>query len=362
MIKHIQAGILDMSFSGGEERLDSLIDFASRENPKRGFLFVSKVLGKHIPVDPGVMRAIYNELADLCCVDDSVYVVGMSETATGLGAGVADSISRKNRECEVFYQHTTRHILDCPTWFTLKEAHSHAVDHIMYQPNDEVYLGVMSVKKLILVDDEITTGRTLFLLASLIKDKITSINEVVIITLANWMNKDNTKKFDDLGVSIKFVQLMKGRFTFMPDPEFKVRLPENIDNDVCKAKSRDDLGRTGLKMPYELDCIEVTSNKSLQPVVIVGTGEHLYYPFLLAERLAEKVDVVFQSTTRSPILRGDAVKRKIRFDIENGKVNFIYNLPKDRKVLVVSENETNYLLLAAQEEGSNGYSEAFING
>jgi hypothetical protein len=29
-----------------------LFDFAERRNPKRAFLFVSKVLGRHIPVKP----------------------------------------------------------------------------------------------------------------------------------------------------------------------------------------------------------------------------------------------------------------------------------------------------------------------
>ena len=33
-------------------RLTELCGFASRQNPKRAFLFVSKVLGKHIPVKP----------------------------------------------------------------------------------------------------------------------------------------------------------------------------------------------------------------------------------------------------------------------------------------------------------------------
>ena len=355
-----------MNFSNGEERLDDLIDFASRENQKRGFLFVSKVLGKHIPVAPAVMRAIYNELADLCYIDESTYVIGMAETATGLGAGVADSLSKKNPDCDVFYQHTTRHKLDHPVWFTLDEIHSHAVDHIMYQPNQDIYPRVMSATKLILVDDEVTTGRTLCLLASRVIDRIPSIKELVIVTLANWINKGHAGMFDDLGVSVKFVQLLKGEFTFTPNPDFNVRLPDNVDDDVCYVESRDDLGRTGLKMPYQTEYDKILPyGHSHEPTVVVGTGEHLYYPFLLAEHLAKEGDVVFQSTTRSPILKGDAIKRKICFDAGNAKVNFIYNLPPDRKIRIFCENENSHemngLLKGAIEEVENEHIKSFIN-
>ena len=36
--------------------LEDLLDFAQRINPKRAFLFFSKVLGRHVPVAPSVMR------------------------------------------------------------------------------------------------------------------------------------------------------------------------------------------------------------------------------------------------------------------------------------------------------------------
>lgn len=355
MIKQIQAGTLDIDFSYGQERLDDLLEFASRENQKRGFLFVSKVLGKHIPVAPAVMRAVYDELAELCHVDCGTYVIGMAETATGLGAGFADSLARKNPHYNVFYQHTTRHKLDHPIWLTLDEIHSHAVDHILYRPCECLHQDVMSAEKLILVDDEVTTGRTLLLLASGVIAKIPSIKEVIVVTLASWLKKENISNFDGLDVPVSFVQLLRGEFTFTPNSDFKVRLPGNVDDGLCYDESRDDLGRTGLKMPYQLEDDQTFSDVNLnEPTVVVGTGEHLYYPFLLAERLSKKADTVFQSTTRSPIMKGDAIKRKVRFDPGNGKVNFIYNLPQDRKMLMLCEStnaiEVNGLLRGEQEE------------
>ena len=45
--------------------LRELIGFASRENNKRGFLFVSKVLGKHIACKPSSMENIHKSLAEM---------------------------------------------------------------------------------------------------------------------------------------------------------------------------------------------------------------------------------------------------------------------------------------------------------
>jgi len=338
MNKKIQAGILDLSFSMGQARLDELMAFASRENHKRGFLFVSKVLGKHIPVQPQKMREIYNELALLCELNQDAYIIGMSETATGLGAGVADSLARQNPRLNIYYQHTTRHQLDYPLWFSLNESHSHAVDHLLYEPDSQLKTEICATKQLILVDDEISTGKTLLQLALGIIKKIPAIKSLTIVTLVSWLKESDLAAFDKLGIPVKFIELIKGEFNFKANPDFNVQLPENIDKALCTQKSRTDLGRLALKMPYQLKTSEFKAEN--KACVVVGTGEHLYLPFLVAETLSATTDVLFQSTTRSPILEGDAIQHKISFDNGAGKQHFIYNLPLDRKVFVLCENNS----------------------
>ncbi len=337
MKKHIQAGTLNMEFTEGFSRLDELMAFASRENQKRGFLFVSKVLGKHIPVEPKNMRAIYDELADKCELHsgERAFVIGMAETATGLGAGVADSLARQNAKADVYYQHTTRHHLDTDIWFTLDEAHSHAVDHIMYLPPADLVSEIKQTQRLILVDDEVTTGRTLLLLAKRFIEKVPSIKKIEIITLASWLSEDALAAFDELGCEVCFIQLLKGDVSFDANPEFKASLPKNVDADLNYQDSRQDLGRRAMKMPYHLTDADLLSIQQDidDGITVVGLGEHLYYPFLLAEKLAEQGPTLFQSTTRSPILKGDAIERKVCFDPGNGKDNFIYNLPKQPVLL-----------------------------
>jgi hypoxanthine phosphoribosyltransferase len=345
IIREIQAGQLAITLDNGQDRFDDLVTLASRENQKRSFLFVSRVLGKHIPVQPKIMRSIYDELADLCIIDSSTYVVGMAETATGLGAGVADSLSKRYPKQAIFYQHTTRYQLNHPIWFTLDESHSHAVDQFFYKPEKNIRQSIQTVKQLILVDDEITTGRTLHLLATKIRQKIPSIKKIVILSLVNWLSTPSQKAFHSLHLPIQWIHLIKGQFTFTQNKDFNVSLPKQVDDQISTEASSNDLGRIGLKMPYvlskkSLDFSNQLKRYSKEPIAIIGTGEHLYYPFLMAEVIEKTHNVLFHSTTRSPILKGDAIQHKIQFDAKNGKYHFLYNSSKNRKRLIFWENQS----------------------
>lgn len=362
MIRHIRAGKLNIQLTCGHERFDELMALASRENHKRGFLFVSRVLGKHIPVRPSTMRAIYDTLAEKCKITKNTFVMGMAETATGLGAGIADSLARQHPYHEVYYQHTTRHHLpNHAIWFAIKESHSHAVDHLIYEPSGPVRAGLDHCEQLILVDDEATTGNTLLQLAEQTLKKLPKLQKLQIVTLANWLTPHRRAAFAKLSIPVEFVQLMQGTFEFEPKTNHQVQTPETVDNDLCHLAARADLGRTGMKMPYTLTVADLehrdehqgqTNSAHSDPIphhqhsratdkkVVIGTGEHLYLPFLIAEQLEHQgTDVLFQSTTRSPILLGDAIARKTRFFVRNQKENYIYNLPKNRQQLILVETE-----------------------
>jgi hypothetical protein len=45
------------------ERIHALCDFAARANPKRGFLIVSRVLGRHLPTPPEALCTAADALA-----------------------------------------------------------------------------------------------------------------------------------------------------------------------------------------------------------------------------------------------------------------------------------------------------------
>src|SRR3546814_7864377 len=57
----LSTGTLELVIEHAAE-LDAFCDFAARANPKRGFLIVSKVLGRHLPASPNAMRGAMDEL------------------------------------------------------------------------------------------------------------------------------------------------------------------------------------------------------------------------------------------------------------------------------------------------------------
>ena len=71
---------------------------------------------------------------------------------------------------------------------------------------------------------------------------------------------------------------------------------------------------------------------------MIGTGEYAYTPFRLALALEEAgYDVRFQSTTRSPILVGDAIASRREFPDHHGDgiPNYLYNLDADRLPVII---------------------------
>ena len=320
--------------------LEELLGFASRQNPKRGFLFLSKVLGKHVPCRPFRMREIYDRLAgELRTLAGPVAVIGMAETATGLGGGVADSLVKETGREDVLYLHTTRHRLDVPALIAFDECHSHAPDHILYAPLGKWAGLFQRTRNLVLVDDEISTGRTLRLLAERVAAHLPGLRQIVLVSIVNWLAPSQRHWIENFGKPVRFASLLEGGFEFTLDPGYQPVPPPRLAAVRRSRYARADTGRTGLFPAAEqrLPAGRVPSG----PLVLVGTGEFAYQPFLVAERLEKKgYDVLFQSTTRSPIAEGDGIQRKLCFTDEHGEgvANYIYNLPTDRCVIAAYEH------------------------
>src|SRR3546814_5484099 len=83
--------------------LDAFCDFAARANPKRGFLIVSKVLGRHLPASPNAIRGAMDELGQKLPADlpGPIVFLGMAETATALGQGVFAAYLDRSEERRV---------------------------------------------------------------------------------------------------------------------------------------------------------------------------------------------------------------------------------------------------------------------
>ncbi|MBK1702552.1 phosphoribosyltransferase domain-containing protein [Thiococcus pfennigii] len=321
--------------------LARLIGFASRQNPRRGFLFVSRVLGKHVPCAPRVMRDTYERLARaLGDVPGPVLAIGLAETATGLGGGIADSLARGRARDDVLFQHTTRHRLDVPVLLRFDEVHSHAPDHILYRPDPALAARYRATETLVLIDDEITTGRTLTRLADALAGHLPALREIVILSLVNWLDPTARDRIAAaLPVSTRFVSLLDGTFDFQPDPAFAPTLPAGVlAQRPAPRPARADLGRRALVMPPDgaaiartaQDLVQGLADRPPEAVTVIGTGELAYPAFLVAEALeACGREVRFQGTTRSPILPGGAIADSLGCLDEHGEgvQNYLHNPP-----------------------------------
>lgn len=320
-----------------------LFGFAERRNPKRAFLFVSKVLGRHIPVRPSIMAASFESLAAEIPTDlpGPVLVIGMAETAVGLGAGVHRAFSATRPD--TIYLVSTRHPLGTELFTRFEEEHSHASAHLIHMPIDpEVREMMLQARSLILVDDEASTGKTFVNLhRALVDAGLSNIERVVTCVLTDWSAGAVGKAIGDSATS---VSLMKGSYQFHEDPS--APLPDMPDVDRVSIgewplSAQKDWGRLGVRSVEDTLAPDLQVNPG-EKIIVIGTSEFVWRPFLLAERFERAgADVHFSSTSRSPIALGHAIQHALSFSDNYGLgiPNFIYNVKPGQfdRVLICSE-------------------------
>jgi adenine/guanine phosphoribosyltransferase-like PRPP-binding protein len=352
----IQAGCLTLTLQREELPLESCVAFATRQNPRRLYLFVSKVLGKHWPVKPSLMRDVHARLAaKIADWPGPLLVIGLAETATALGRGVAEEAASRTGRDDILYLQTTRYRLSRPLAFGFDERHSHAPDHVVYLPQPALQPLFRTARTLVLVDDEISTGRTLAELARACLEINPGIERIAFACITQWLGDARRRELAAmLERPVLFPALIEGCFQFEADPSFPLpTLPSSMadpsrDHDGIVA----DPARTGLiggrwRSPDQLSFPPAGGREPGigrdrdQPLVVIGTGEYTYAPFRFALALEEEGhDVRFQSTTRSPILMGDAIASRREFpdNYGDGIANYLYNLDPERLPIICYEH------------------------
>lgn len=317
-------------------QVTDLLEFAERINPKRAFLFVSKVLGKHIPVKPSVMTKAYKDLVGQMLELDSkskTTVVTMAETAVGLGAGVYREIKYKNPELDAVFMCTTRsEINGAERLGEFHEEHSHATRHFVYKSADEsINNHVLDTETLILIDDEATTGKTFFnLYKELERVGLTKVKKLILITLVDWSQPELLGTID--GVEIERISLLKGewKWTDIKSDSSTRTVPQMANHSYrdCRIVAPNNWGRIPIReLPKPNFSLDVNHDDG--PIHILGACEYLWIPFLIAEELEQKgCDVVFSSTTRSPVALGGAISQYVWFGDCSGErvTNYAYNV------------------------------------
>ncbi len=330
----LPSGTLSLTLKQSALPLEDLLDFAVRRNPKRGFLFVSRVLGKHIPVSPATAQQTYTALAAALPALEQPHFIGLAETATALGEGVFRAWQDQQHGVLLgkrgTFQTTTRYLTRRPMLLRFDEPHSHAPAHILYDPGPVA----RQATELVLIDDELSTGTTLQNLAAAWLAQHPQVRRVVLVSLTDWCPR-RAELAATLGVPTDFVSLSRGHFEFWPNPQWpQPTLPAVTGNGADKTELLAACSpRYGdlppLPDPAALG-LDVTCGER---VLVLGSGEYQYPAYALALALAQQgAAAAFSATTRSPILPGLAIHSSLTFNdsVRDGIPNFLYNVQPDQ--------------------------------
>ena len=351
-----------------------LVSLGLRHNRRRAHLLVSTVLGKHIPTSPAIVRGAADDLGAAIIAEiganaarDAV-VFGFAETATGLGHCVAERISASR------YLHSTRRRRpDVVVTGTFEEGHSHATTHLL-QPSDSAFLDPVAPDEvLILVDDEISTGKTaLGAIEAIVADR--PRKRFVVASLVDMRTPAQKSECDDLaaklGVDVAYVALAHGSITLPPDLLDEVwQLGSDELNPVAARRGGlvavaldwpaavPDGGRHGIlrtdSTGFRRAATAAADTVAAQldprrPVVVIGHEELMYAPLCIAESLERRGFATgYQTTTRSPAqvhdVPGYPLRRGFRFtapEPDPETPRYVYNVssvdhPDPQVVLIV---------------------------
>lgn len=364
---------------------------AARMNKKRGFLFVSTILGKHLPILPATSLAggcalaarymeilqhtnhpYQKEILNLISSKDStnneleailqyqfplekeVLFIGFAETATALGHAMFQCFQNAK------YVHTTREtISQIDSVITFEEEHSHATSHRCYV--DQSYF--LNEQPIVLVDDEMTTGKTVLNIIRSIQEKFPR-KEYIVASLLDWRSDAHRKQFteleQELDITIHVISLLSGSINVIGSPivtsssrdetayqsiESKIEkhiipcptLPyTSIQHDINYINYT---GRFGISSDDQKHIHsfskkighDLKKKRKGQQTLCLGTGEFMYLPMRIAAEMGENIS--YQSTTRSPIhpYIGDtqyAIYSRFSYESPEDKAvtNYFYNI------------------------------------
>ncbi len=401
--------------------VDALVEPALRRNPRRAQLLVSTVLGKHVPVDPRVAAGagrLLGALVDRRLTEDhapvpnawskaaaaavtdadpaallrlldgqstsgrltsrpaardhgDVLTIGFAETATALGHLVADQLGSG-------YLHSTRRRSGAvPVAAEFSETHSHATAHLLRPASPDL---LSSADTVVLVDDELSTGRTALNVIEVLQ-AIRPRRRYVLAGLVDVRSADADAEraavAERLGCPIEVVSLVRGSVWVPPDAVQRVAADLGAEHGISENAS----GRTGVD---QVDPVPPAASNRLasgevvsidwpgtvpaggtfgflpdqgaafasavdavadrlraelgeaRRLLVIGTEEFMYLPLRVALALVDASGpaVAFQSTTRSPVHvldePGYPIRRRILFraSVDGGKGTarrFLYN-------------------------------------
>lgn len=360
------SSVMNVSAAEEEYTLPQLMHLAKRfHNTKRTYLLVDPLQGKHIPVSPKDCLTMLRTLGAKLKREfpQTKLVVGFAETATAIGAAVAEYMGS---DC-VYIQTTREEVPEVSKWIEFQEEHSHATEQKLSA--DGFSAALDNTDTVILVDDEFSTGKTLVNMIEQLREEFPQLcdKQIVAASIIDRMSEENVRRLEMHGMICR--QLLKIDNVDYTETvnKFEIRgasdlPPADNSDDLIKAayllkEDGDTSPRTGVVIGEYIDSILArhdmisTADSSMIPsgknIAVIGTEECMYAGLIIAEKLENSGaynSVKFHATTRSPIgiceAEGYPIFNgyKLQSFYEKGRQTFLYDLTKYDSVLIVTDS------------------------
>jgi len=350
----LPTGELTLTLAASDFCLDDLTAYAARQNPKRGFLFVSKLLAKYWPSQPLAMWKMHQYLAQQLAssVKDSAVFVGMAEAAAGLGQGVYEAYLQQSQVCQQhLFIHTSRYFLANQQYLDFQEHHSHASQFYCYVPEQATLKTIfLHAQTLVLIDDEMTTGKTFVNFIQAYQRLNPELTNIIIVCILSFVDNQRQQEIQQqCHIDIQFISGLSAGLQFEKNRDYCYKNVPNVKgNQDCKRHLLSvNAGRLGIQgqLMINYDPLKqlTKSWQQGQKILVLGTGEFIHLAFLVARKLEQQGwQVIVQSTARSPLSKGEAIREKMEFidSYHDNIPNYLYNVSPNQYEQVLLCHET----------------------
>ena len=358
-----------------EHNWETIIAAAKRENnSRRSFVLVNRLQGKHVPASPSQAMEMFRQLADALkqrYPSEPCLAIGFAETATAIGLAVAQA-------CQYASMTTTREPLPDVSYLFFSEAHSHATEQKLVQDDLDSITG--QIKRIVFVEDEVTTGRTILQIVQLLRKQygadrfsftaaslLNGMGETEQVVYAReqidcvFLHKTMPELYDDL--LAQYTQL--GAAHSLPQAH-------GLTAPVFCFDGRLELRRLQQPRQIQQQCAAlwefVQQQIAVQPqerILVLGTEEFMYPALAIGQQLEQAgCQVWCHATTRSPIIpiRQQGYPLQARWQLcslyDARRTTYLYELNSYDKVIVITDavlqnNRGWETLLAALRETGN---------
>ncbi len=304
-----------------EYQLQDLLRVARRlRNNRRPWLYVNPLQGKHIPAPPTEVWNLFQCLADRLTAaypTEKLLIIGFAETATAIGTAVSVLCPSA-----AYTMTTTRENIPDTRYLFFTESHSHATEQRLAVDGLEEALG--QVERVVFVEDEVTTGSTIWKLITALREAYPQYTGgFAIASLLNSMTDERLQYFQEQHVPLHWLlQIPAGygldQLEHIPEgedgePEHIPEAPETLEptvsgrGEACwnpRLVSPRQAAVQGMETFVRDVLMQIPETENLRSILVLGTEEFMLPGIALGKALEDRfpaAEVRFHATTRSPI-------------------------------------------------------------